>query len=161
MWCTFCALQVYPSITFSLLIWLAAMLNQLWNLNFYVPQSGAVQNIYKSPHVTLIINLNHFARMHNKNELKMAYVYSSESCSFQSSRAWIMYAIYEIIHPAANRERLWWDVKSDWIVVMKNVEYIESEEFELYWDETLCFVLKWKSKCLPAIRILFLSPVLP
>lgn len=56
-------LQVYPSVTFSLLIWVAAMLSQLWNLNFYVPQSGAVQNIYKSPHVTLIINLNRFARM--------------------------------------------------------------------------------------------------
>ena len=84
----------------------AAMLNQLWNLDFYVRQRGDIENIYKSPHVTLLINLNHFARVHNKNELKKADVYSSESCSFQSSRAWIMYAIYEITHPAANKEYL-------------------------------------------------------
>lgn len=106
MWCTFYTLRASPSIIFPLLIWVAAMLNQLWNLNFYVQQSGAIQNIYKSPHVTLLINLNHFARVHNKNELKMADAYSSESCSFQSSRAWIMYAIYEITHLAANKECL-------------------------------------------------------
>lgn len=37
-----------PSIILPFLIWAAAMLNQLWNLNFYVWQSGAMQNIYKS-----------------------------------------------------------------------------------------------------------------
>ena len=32
----FCALKMYSRITFPLLIWAAAMLSQLWNLNFYV-----------------------------------------------------------------------------------------------------------------------------
>lgn len=66
MWYTFYALRASPSIILPLLIWVAAMLNQLWNLNFYVWQSGAIQNIYKSPHATLLINWNHFARVHNK-----------------------------------------------------------------------------------------------
>lgn len=66
--------------------------------------SQAIQNIYKSPHATVIINLNNFASVHNKNELKVACVYSSESCSFQDAEARIMYAIYEIIHPATSGE---------------------------------------------------------
>lgn len=64
----------------------------------------ALQNVYKSPHVTLIRNLNKLASMHDKNELKMADVDSSESSSVQYSRAWILYAISELIHPAAHRE---------------------------------------------------------
>lgn len=63
---------MYFNITFPLLTWVAAMLNQLQNLNFYVWHSQAIQNIYKSPRVTLIINLNNFATMHNKNKLKLA-----------------------------------------------------------------------------------------
>lgn len=106
-----------------------------------------------------------FASMHNKKELKMADVYSSESCSFhilgpgscmQSMKSFIQQLIENVFK---------WDVKSDWIVVMamKYVKYIESKKFELHWDETLYFVLKWKSKCLSTIQMYtyFSSPAVP
>lgn len=100
----------------SLLIWVAAIHNKLWNLNIYVWHSQALQHIFKSPHVALIVNLNNFASVHNKNGLKTESVYSSESCSFQYSRpgscmqfmkSFIQQQIENVFNEMSNQIELW------------------------------------------------------
>lgn len=66
----FCALKISSRVVCPLPVCVAALPTSIWYLNFSVRRSRAVQNIYKSRHGTVIINLTNFASAHNNNNDK-------------------------------------------------------------------------------------------
>lgn len=144
-----------------LLICVAALLGQLWHLNFSVWHSRAIQNIYKSPHATVIINLNNFAKCAQQKWTKSGmcllirimflsvcwgpdHVYNLWNHS--SSHKWRMFLIRCQIRWNCGPERCW----IHWVVEISTL---------LRWG--IMLFIKKKGKCLAAIHIFIFSPVLP